>query len=97
MAGLFRGTHPKLDIASTCVAEIAKAWDEYIAARIAYAEARLGHNWTHRGGRFDENAHRASDTLSETYDDYFEKMDTFKRVHGEYKTAIRKLFQGRLL
>ena len=95
MPGTFRATHPKLDIATERVAELNKAWSEFIDARKTYADARMGFNWSHRGHR--ENPERASEKISAAYDDYFEKMDTFKTAHAAYKTAIRDLLRGHLL
>ena len=93
----FKGTHPKLDTASECIAQLTEAWDEYTAARIVYAETRLGYNWTHSGGRYDKNHHRRTEKMSEAYDNYFEAMDTLKRAHAAYKTAFRELLRGHLL
>lgn len=94
---VFKGTHPKIDTAGECLAKLQRAWDNYIEARVIYAEARLGYNWTHQGGRQDEHPHRRTEKMSKAYEDYFEKMDTFKRAHAEYKTAIRELLRGHLL
>lgn len=93
----FPPTHPKLNHATECVDELTKTWDEYIGARLTYAEALLSRNWAHQGGRRDENPHRRTQLLSDAYDEYFEKMDTFKRAHAVYKTAIRELLRGHLL
>ena len=94
-SNVFKGPHPKIDSASECVVQLSDSWDEYTAARIVYAESLLNHNWTHKGGK--KEPHRASVEISVAYDDYFEKMDTFKQAHADYKTAIRELFRGHLL
>ena len=93
----FKGTHPKTDTATECVDQLSKAWDAYTEARIVYADTRMSYNWTHNGGRYDEDHHRRTQKMSDAYDDYFEKMDTFKEAHAAYKTAIRELLRGHLL
>ena len=95
MPGIFRATNPKLDTATECVEALTIAWNEFIEARIAYADARMNFNWSHKGHR--DNPERASEKISAAYDDYFEKMDTFKTAHTTYKTAIRELLRGHLL
>ena len=93
----FKGTHPKLDTANQCLTDLHQAWEDYTEARVAYADTLFNYNWAHRGGRQDENPHRRTQKMSEAYDVYFEKMDTFKRAHATYKTAIRELLRGHLL
>ncbi len=95
---IFKSTHPKIDAANECIIKLTEAWNEYTAARIVYADAMLNHNWAHHGNRVrEERVTNATVEISEAYDDYFEKMDTFKRAHAEYKTAIRELLRGHLL
>ncbi len=93
----FRATHSKLDVTDTCIRELVSAWEEYIEARVVYADTLLKYNWSHQGGRQDENPHRRTEKMSSAYDDYFEKMDTLKRVHAKYKTSVRELLRGKLL
>ena len=94
-SNIFRGTHPKIDHATECVDTLTKAWDEYTSARVVYADARLSFNWSHSGHR--ENPEQASEKISAAYNDYWEKVDTFKEAHAAYKTAIRDLLRGHLL
>ena len=97
-SNVFKGTNTKIETATRCVSELAEAWEEYTAARIVYADALLNHNWAHRGNKVREDLiTNATDTIREAYEDYFEKMDIFKRAHGAYKTAVRELLRGHLL
>ena len=97
-SNVFQATHPKITTASKCVTELSEAWDDYTAARIVYAEAMVSHNWIHHGSHAREKlVTNATVAIREAYDDYFEKMDTFKRAHAVYKTAIRELLRGHLL
>ena len=93
----FKGTHPRIDIASECIAELTEAWSNYVETRIIYADVLLKYNWAHRGGKRDENPHRRTEKMSEAYDNYFEAIDTLKRAHAAYKTAFRELLRGHLL
>ncbi|KKN77038.1 hypothetical protein LCGC14_0363770 [marine sediment metagenome] len=94
----FKGTHPKIDTANQCVTELSAAWWAYTTARIVYAEAMLHHNWSHHGNKRREDLiTNATMKISDAYDDYLEKIDTFKRAHAAYKTAIRELLRGHLL
>ena len=97
-SNVFKPTHPKITTASECLANLSEAWDDYIAARIVYAEAMLSHNWVHHGSHARESLiTNATAAIREAYEDYFEKMDIFKQAHSAYKTAIRELYRGHLL
>lgn len=95
---IFKGTNTKIESTTRCVTELVEAWESYTTARILYAEALLGHNWAHRGSRVREDAiTKATATISDAYDTYFEAVDTLKRVHAHYKTAFRELLRGHLI